>query len=181
MTRSETVTARVPTCSLVAVRNGNRARVEQRAAVGWHAEVLEGRAAEQRLAGGQQPVPGQGRGVEGLFALLSLAGDEAVELSSDSVALVEQLAGGKQPALLGEQEEHHAHHHRDGGFIGVVGADRERVRQPRRFASAADSEKDWMSNSTARRTWAPEGFGDLLGGGDGLLEEHGEPLWGRRR
>ena len=50
-------------------------RVEEGAAVGRHAEALERRAAEQRLAGGQQPVPGQGRGVEGLFALLGLARD----------------------------------------------------------------------------------------------------------
>ena len=42
--------------------------VEQRAAVGGHAQVLERRAAEEGLAGGQQPVPGQGGGVEGLLA-----------------------------------------------------------------------------------------------------------------
>ena len=33
-----------------------------------------------------------------------------------------------------------------------------------------------MSSSTARRTWAPEGFGDLLGGGDGFLEQDRQPL-----
>ena len=31
---------------------------------------------------------------------------EAVELAGDAVALLEQLAGGQQAALLGEEQEH---------------------------------------------------------------------------
>ena len=156
--------------------------VEQRAAVGGHAQVLERRAAVEGLAGGQQPVPGQRGGVEGLLALLGLAGDEAVELAGDAVALLEQLAGRQQAALLGEEQEHDAHHHRDRGLVGVVGAGRERVglaaalRVGGRLGERLDQQLDRAADLGA------EGFGDLLGRGDRFLEQHaGAARPGRRR
>ena len=47
---------------------------------------------------------------------------ESLELPRDAVALFEQFAGGKEPSLLGKEQEHRAHHHGDRRFIGVVGA-----------------------------------------------------------
>ena len=70
MTRSLTVTA----SGAVLVAGGEErepGRVEQRAAVGRQPHVLERRAPVQRLGGGEQPVPGQVGGVEGLAALLA--------------------------------------------------------------------------------------------------------------
>ena len=70
MTRSLTVTA----SSAVGVASGEEAeagRVEQRPAVGRQPDVLERRAPVQRLGGGEQPVPGEVRGVERLAALFA--------------------------------------------------------------------------------------------------------------
>ena len=102
-------------------------RVEQGAAVGGHPHVLERGAAVERLAGGQQPMPGQRGGIECLFAFLGFPGLQAVQFAGDSVALLEQFTGRQQAAFLGEQQEHDAHHDRHCGFVGLVGVGRQRV------------------------------------------------------
>ena len=51
----------------------------------------------QRLGGGEQPVPGQVGGVEGLAAFLACAGIERVEFVADAVALANSRPCGSRP------------------------------------------------------------------------------------
>ena len=151
-------------------------RVEQRAAVGGHPHVLEGRSAVERLAGRQQPMPGQRGGIEGFFAFLAFAGLQPVEFAGDAVALLEQLPRRQQAAFLGEQQEHDPHHDRHRGFIALVGVGGQRVGfaalpgVARGFGERLDQQFDRATHLSA------QGFGDLLGGGDGFLEQHRQPL-----
>ena len=99
---------------------GEAGRVEQRPAVGRQAEVLKRRAAVQRPGGGEQPVPGEVRGVERLAALFVGSGVERVQLVADAVSLGEEPSLRQQAAFLGEEQEDHLHHHRDGGLVDVI-------------------------------------------------------------
>ena len=110
----------------------------------------------QRLGGGEQPVPGEVGGVEGLAALLAGAGVEGVELVADAVSRGEQPALREQAAFLGEEQEDHPHHHRDGGLVDLVAVGGQRVR----LAAVAGRRAPprtcaCTSSSTARRTWVP--------------------------
>ncbi len=153
-------------------------RVEQGAAVGGHPHALEGGAAVEGLAGGQQSMPGQECRIEGFFAFLGFAGLQAVEFAGDAVALVEQFAGGQQAAFLGEEQEHHPHHDGDGGFVGLVGVGGQRVGLAAAvglgggFGERLDQQFDGEAHLGA------EGFGDFLGGGDGFGEQHRQPFGG---
>ena len=136
------------------------------------------RAAVEGLAGGQQPMPRQRRRIKGFFAFLGFAGLQAVQFAGDAVALVEQFAGGQQTALLSEQQEHHPHHDRDGGLVGLVGVGGQRIGLAALagfgggFGERLDQQFDGAAHLGA------EGFGDLLGRGDGLGEEHWETFGG---
>ena len=176
ITRSLTVTASVP-WSPRAVRK-ETGRVEQRPAVGRQPEVLERRAAVQRPGGGEQPVPGQVRGVERLGALLAGPGVERVELVADAVSRGEQPALRQQAAFLGEEQEDHPHHHRDGGLVDLVPVGGQRVR----LAPAAGVDGGLGHRLHQQFDRAPDlraqRLGDLLGGGDRLAEQLGEQVLG---
>ena len=79
------------------------------------------------LAGGQQPMPRQQRRIKCFFAFLGFAGLQAVKFPRDAVALFEQVPGGQQASLFGEEQEHHAHHHRHSRLVGLVGVGGQRI------------------------------------------------------
>ena len=146
-------------------------RVEQRPAVGRQAEVLERRATVQRPGGGEQPVPGEVRGVERLAALFAGPGVERVQLVADAVSLGEEPPLRQQAAFLGEEQEDHLHHHRDGGLVDVIPGGGQRVRLTPvagvdgRLGHRLHQQLDRAPDLGAER------LGDLLGGGDRLAEQ----------
>ena len=93
--------------------------VEERSAVGRHPHLVVVHAAVERLADREQAVPGVERLVEVLLTVGS-ALLEVVEQVADGVGVPVELLGGQHAALLGEEQEHDAHHHRDGGLVDVV-------------------------------------------------------------
>lgn len=99
-------------------------RVEQRAAVGRHPQVLERRSLMERAAGGEQPVPGVERGRECLVALhtdrVTTTFVEVVQHPGDGVPVPVQRRGRQQLVRLGEQQEHDPHHRRHGRVVDLV-------------------------------------------------------------
>ena len=151
-------------------------RVEQRPAIGRQPDVLERRATVESLGGGEQPVPGQVRGVERLAAFFSCAGVQGIELVADAVPRGEQPPLWEQSAFLGEEQEDHPHHHGDGGLVDLVAVGGQRVWLAAapgvdgRFGHRLHQQFDRASDLRA------QGLGDLLGGGDRSPEQLGEQV-----
>ena len=67
------------------------------------------------------------------------------------VLVVERVAEQQQSPLLGGEQEHQPHHHREGGFVERLS--RCTPAEQRAAVSWSVRSSDWMSTSTARRTW----------------------------
>ena len=133
----------------------------------------------QRLGRREQPVPGQVGGVECFDALFVDALVEVVELVADAVAGGEQGALRQQAAFLGEEQEDHPHHHGDGGLVDLIAVGGQRVGLAvpagveRALGQRLDEQLDRAPDLGAER------LGDLLGGGDRVPEQLGQPVLGR--
>ena len=151
-------------------------RVKERSAIRRQAHVLKGRPPIQRRGGRQQPVPGQVGGVQGVRALLMVAGTQGLELPRKPIAQLEQLPLRQQPALFGKQQEHHPHEHGDDGLIddlAIVGQRVEVASMPRfagRVREGLHDEFDRLADLRAER------LGDLLGRQDRVGEQLRQPV-----
>ncbi len=97
--------------------------VEEIAAVGRYRELVVVNAAVNGSAGGEEPMPGGGAGLEDLGVLEALLLQRLTQRPDGVQLLVVGVVDWQQVVLLGDEEEHHAHHHGDGGFVDLVWLD----------------------------------------------------------
>ena len=82
----------------------------------------------------------------------------------------------EQAAFLGEEQEDHPHHHGDGGLVDLVAVGGQRVRLA--AAAGVDGRLGHRLHQQLDRAadLRAEGLGDLLGGGDRVREQLGQPV-----
>ena len=97
--------------------------IKEAAAVGGHRQFFVVDAAVNGPAGGQQPMPGRGAGLESL-GVLELVLFEGLAQDAYRVQVpVVGIVDGQQVVLFGHEQEHGSHHHGDGRFVDLVRAD----------------------------------------------------------